>query len=444
MVRDWLEALQKGQDAMMIAQRNAEVAKLNELAREVRRQEGQLGSQEVKVGEEMFAAGDHVITRVNDRQADVYNRERWEVSDVDPANERVVLDGLDMDKQVELGPDYLFQRNPYSDAPALEHAYAVTTYSAQGSTVDQAFVAVDPSMDKQEMYVATSRSREETHLYATPEIQAEREREEIAPTAPHPREDISHIAEAAERDRAQVAAHEVSLRARFEGLPYEQLVERHAELAVAADREKAGQDRHDDLSGRIAEMAERYEQNRAQRRVLEDDAERMAMVTGRPAERSQEQARLEFNERHAQRGLERLEGDLAKLPPPSDVARSEFVVADQVLAARERPEIVAARAAPPPYITKELGQRPTDPAKQQVWDRAVGDIQSFRMRNGITDPKRALGREVDRTVQRDRQRQTQSRIREAKRQLGRGEFASRGRSTERGFGSAGRAPTYRD
>jgi ATP-dependent exoDNAse (exonuclease V) alpha subunit len=68
MVRDWIEALRNGQDAMMIAQRNAEVAKLNELAREVRRQEGQLGSQEVKVGEEMFAAGDRVITRVNDRQ----------------------------------------------------------------------------------------------------------------------------------------------------------------------------------------------------------------------------------------------------------------------------------------------------------------------------------------------------------------------------------------
>jgi ATP-dependent exoDNAse (exonuclease V) alpha subunit len=130
------------------------VAKLNELAREVRRQEGRLGAEEIAVGEAMFAAGDHVITRVNDRRAEVFNRERWEIAEVDAARERVVLEGIDQAKRVELGPEYLIQTNPYSDAPALEHAYAVTTYSAQGSTVDRAFVAADPSMDKQEMYVA--------------------------------------------------------------------------------------------------------------------------------------------------------------------------------------------------------------------------------------------------------------------------------------------------
>jgi hypothetical protein len=56
----------------------------------------------------------------------------------------------------------------------------------------------DPSMDKQELYVAASRSREETFIYATPEIQTHRE--EIAPESPYPREGIPHIAEAAEHD----------------------------------------------------------------------------------------------------------------------------------------------------------------------------------------------------------------------------------------------------
>lgn len=206
MVRDWHESFQSGEDAMMIAKRNAEVAKLNELAREVRRQDGRLSAEEIEVGEAMFAVGDRVITRVNDRRAEVFNRERWEVADVDAQRERVVLEGIDQTKRVELGREYLSQANLYSDAPALEHAYAVTTYSAQGSTVDRAFVAADPSMDKQEMYVATSRSRGETRLYATPEIQTHRE--EIAPASPFLREGIPHIAEAAERDRAQLAAHE--------------------------------------------------------------------------------------------------------------------------------------------------------------------------------------------------------------------------------------------
>ena len=96
-----------------------------------------------------------------------------------PREHRVVLDGIDQPRQVEVGADYLARTNPHSDAPALEHAYAVTTYSAQGTTVDRAYVMADPSMDKQELYVATSRSREETCIYATPEIQAHRE--EIAP-----------------------------------------------------------------------------------------------------------------------------------------------------------------------------------------------------------------------------------------------------------------------
>ena len=43
-------------------------------------------------------------------------------------------------RRVEVGADYLARTNPHSEAPALQHAYAVTTYSAQGATVDRAFV----------------------------------------------------------------------------------------------------------------------------------------------------------------------------------------------------------------------------------------------------------------------------------------------------------------
>ena len=47
-----------------------------ELAREVRAQAGRLGTQEIEVGEARFAAGDQVITRINDQAAGIYNRER--------------------------------------------------------------------------------------------------------------------------------------------------------------------------------------------------------------------------------------------------------------------------------------------------------------------------------------------------------------------------------
>lgn len=231
-----------------------------------------------------------------------------------------------------------------------------------------------------------------------------------------------------ERDRAQLAAHEVSLRSRFEGLPVSELAARHRELESAAFQEEGNQRVHDPLT-------ERIEQVRARQRERDDKATRPAQVR-RP---DREELRwMEVTERQSRRELERLHAELAATPAPTDAARREFMVADQVLAERERLAVAAARAAPPAYIGAELGPRPSDPAKQKVWDRAVADIESFRLRNGVNDPKRALGREVERSAQRERQRQTPRQIREANRQLGRGEFAAQRRSVERGGLSIGR------
>ena len=230
-VADWKESFEAGEDAVMVAKRNAEVAALNEHAREALRQAGRLGEVEIKVGEASFAAGDQVITRVNDHAARIYNRERWEVEAVDPRSGSVVLRGVDQARTVEVDAAYLAQTN--REAAALQHAYAITTYSAQGTTVDRAFVAVDPSMDKQEIYVATSRAREETHIYATPEIQEQRE--ELAPRSQYLREGIPHIAEAAERDGSQAAAHDL---AELRALPDEELSRLRHELAPHADAEQ--------------------------------------------------------------------------------------------------------------------------------------------------------------------------------------------------------------
>jgi hypothetical protein len=114
----------------------------------------------------------------------------------------------------------------------------------------------EPSTDKQEMYVATSRTREETHLYATPEIQVERN--EFAPAAPE-REPIAHIAEAAARDRAQTAAHDEALRAELAKLPSEELATRHRELAVPARNERTQEESYTSESRRLAEAREQLD-----------------------------------------------------------------------------------------------------------------------------------------------------------------------------------------
>ena len=55
MVGDWWQSFERGEDALMIAKRNAEVAELNAMARERMRAEDRLGAEEIKVGEARFA-----------------------------------------------------------------------------------------------------------------------------------------------------------------------------------------------------------------------------------------------------------------------------------------------------------------------------------------------------------------------------------------------------
>lgn len=417
MVHDWLESYERGEDAVMIAKRNAEVVKLNAMAHEVRRQEGKLGAQEIEVGEARFAASDQVITRINDRQLDIYNRERWRVAEVNAEQRRITLEGIDQAKRVEISAEYLARTNPHSEAPALEHAYAVTTYSAQGGTVDRAFVMADPSMDKQELYVAASRSREETHLYATPEIQAHRE--EIAPRSPYLREAIPHIAEASERDRAQRAAHDI---AQLEALPTSELIERRDTLRPQVRQGRINEDERAELQKRAEGLAEFLDGMDAQRQRARELPRKL---------RRSELERIDRTEAGTQRSLARMEAELRQMPLVEHTARRELAAAEQVLDERLQAAVLAARLAPPTYITRELGKRPLDRTRQGAWDRGVAEIEGYRQQHRVKDPKRALGRERAREIE---QRAVLRRIREAQRVLGLGRHVSRARDLGRSLG----------
>ncbi|HSK50454.1 MAG TPA: MobF family relaxase [Solirubrobacterales bacterium] len=330
MVDDWHRSFAAGEDAVMVAKRNMEVGYLNELARQKLRDAGSLGPKEIEVGGQPFAAGDQVITRVNNRRIGVFNRERWKVVEVDPEAHRATLRGVDQDRTVTLGIDYLARLNSRSDAPALQHAYAITTYSAQGTTVDRAFLAADPSMDKQELYVAASRSREETQIYATPEIQAHAAREEIAPAEHQDRGALAHIAEASARDRAQRAAHEV---AQLEALPDEELRRRQRELRALVEDER-----------RRAELIERIEAERDRLADLAATRERIGELPRR--ERKPALGRIEDEERVVRLKVGSNEEALRRLLPRNDVARHELAAVNEVLEAREWLAETALRLAP--------------------------------------------------------------------------------------------------
>jgi len=424
MVADWHRAYAEGQDALMVAKRNTEVARLNATAREMLKAEGQLGAQEIEVGEARFAAGDQVITRVNDHANAIYNRERWAVQAVNAEQGRVVLSGIDQQRMVEVGPDYLSQTTPHGDAPAIQHAYAVTTYCAQGTTVDRAYVMADPSMDKQELYVAASRSREETYLYATPEIQAERE--EYAPQGPQ-REAIGHVAEAATRDRAQTAAHEEARRAELRALPTAELEGHQTRAETAARHESNAEDHY--------MQRHRYVEQR-QAQVAEAKAYREAVEGLGWRERRRLLPEAQKSERMLGERLREAQAKLAEVEPPGAAARREAQVVSGVLAERERTELLAARLSAPAHIVKELGERPADPHKAKEWDRAVLGVESFRRDHGIASPEHALGREGegsadrwDREAARERLERAQRRLdlqRQLDRSMGRGQEMDHG------------------
>ncbi|HEY5334303.1 MAG TPA: MobF family relaxase, partial [Solirubrobacterales bacterium] len=413
MVADWWRSYQEGEDALMVAKRNAEVAHLNSLAREVMKVEGQLGDREIQVVEASFAAGDRVITRVNDHKAGIYNRERWRVESVDPEGRGLGLVGVDASgKRVVVDADYLGRVNPSDESPALQHAYAATTYQAQGSTVDRAYVMADPSMDRQEMYVAASRSRQETWFYATPEIDLERA--EYAPVVPG-REGLDHIAAAAERDGAQVSAHDLALRTKLEELSSPELSRLRDELRSEAGAERMAEARHRVLEERIAE---------SRQRLGDLDAERLALGP-EPRRRRERQEyrealrRVETRDRQIRNSSERRTAqEREELPPVAHDARAEVAAIDAVLDRRRNLALAAARVSPPDYIVAELGERPAGGAERVAWDGAVRVIEDYRQRTGLRDRDTALGPEPkDRAARRERER-AQGAMRRAQRELG--------------------------
>ncbi|MFN8164459.1 MAG: AAA family ATPase [Solirubrobacterales bacterium] len=414
MVADWWRSYGAGEDARMVATRTAEVERLNALSREVMKAEGRLGEAELEVGDARFAAGDQVITRVNDNRAGIYNRERWRVAEVDPVAQSVVLDGIDTGRRLCVDSVYLGAVNPNDGAPALQHAYAATTYQAQGATVDRAYVMADPSMDRQEFYVAASRSREETWFYATPEIQVERE--EYAPRSPHLREGLQHIAEAAERNGAQVSAHDEVMRSALGKLPSEELAQRRDELRAEAGAEEAGQQSHRHLNERLAETEARLERIEADRRDLGEPPAGWRRRDQRQVH-AEEATRLDATAAMSREAVERMRAELGASPPVEHQARAESAVIDHLLAERERAALAAARVSPPDYIVAELGERPVEASRRATWDAAVRAIEGYRQQHDIRDRDTALGAEPsDRAARRTRERAAES-IRRAQRRL---------------------------
>jgi len=161
----WKADRAAGLASILISDSNESVTALNERARTDLILDGIVGGPREALlrDEARAAAGDTIITRKNDRRLSaghgwVRNGDRWTVLDVRTDGSLLVQRaGVEHGSKAVLPTAYV--------AEHVDLGYAVTSYRAQGVTVDTAHVLVDASMTRENLYVAMTRGRELNQAY---------------------------------------------------------------------------------------------------------------------------------------------------------------------------------------------------------------------------------------------------------------------------------------
>jgi ATP-dependent exoDNAse (exonuclease V) alpha subunit len=111
-----------------------------------------------------FAAGDQIRFLVLQDRLGVINGTTGTITRIDRRNADNPLISVAIDDR-----RVTFKVSDLTDEHGrarLGHAYATTIYGSQGLTTDKAFVLLDSSMNRHDIYVASSRARDRTELLA--------------------------------------------------------------------------------------------------------------------------------------------------------------------------------------------------------------------------------------------------------------------------------------
>ena len=411
--------------AVMIARDNNTRQALNTAARELRRDQGQLGEQRV-YGRRDLAVGDRVICRRNDALLDVDNGTRGTVRSLD--EHRVVIE-TDSRLIRELPAQYV--------AEHVEHAYALTGHGMQGATVDAAIVVATPSdLTAGWSYTALSRARATTRLlihddHATPE------RVDHAPERAHQpasREEL--LARAGQRmldrDDQDLAIEQLPPAGRADDRQLTLALEHaaapsqeHAALRAEPDTPTIG-------ASRVRELGERVEQLSAQRAALpSSQLNQLDAAHARTLELSQNRGELSASleglptPKRSLLGRERDE----RLIDRTRLSSALNATDDAIVRARETEAQLREQLGNPEQIRSELdgldrairqltnerdrlldqltdrelqaprewsktllGERPAG-SRSEDWDNAVRRVARYRIEHQITDQTDPLGPE---------------------------------------------------
>ncbi|CAL4867349.1 ATP-dependent RecD-like DNA helicase [Asticcacaulis sp. MM231] len=145
---------------LILTHTNDEVQVLNALAREHRKERGELGDDvDIKVerGDRTFAAGDRVLFLKNERGLDEHGGVRNGT-----LGTAELVETNRMSVRLDDGRSVAFDLKDYN---AIDHGYAVTIHKSQGVTIDRVHVLATPGLDSHSSYVALSRHRDSVDLH---------------------------------------------------------------------------------------------------------------------------------------------------------------------------------------------------------------------------------------------------------------------------------------
>jgi conjugative relaxase-like TrwC/TraI family protein len=159
----WAVDVAAGHQAALFAWRRANVAALNQAAREWMETSGRLSGPEVVCpGGLAFRAGDQVVTLAPGPDGSMVTSQRATVEAVDPDVGALMLRAEDGRLARLVGEE--------ADVERLGYSYATTVHRSQGATVGRAHLFADGG-GRELAYVAMSRARQSTHIWAVADDQ---------------------------------------------------------------------------------------------------------------------------------------------------------------------------------------------------------------------------------------------------------------------------------
>jgi hypothetical protein len=398
MVLDWAAAMRAGRDALMIAQSEAEVTELNRQAAQHMARARQAagwrpGVERVRLSDGNLAqAGDWIQARLNDRLITaggqwLANRDILQIT-------RIY--GHGRDRQIEARRRLadgtwtaMFTLPARYAEKSATLGYAATIYAAQGRTVDTAFGLVTQGMNREALYVAATRGRQENRLHVV--TGPERGDRQAAPE--------TVVAQALSTPAAEQSATAELAAAMDQNDHPARLLYLYGEITAPERGTQLDQEFRARLDpadyARYMRDPARPVLHRAVREAQlggDDTAAVLDQITRGSMDRARSIASVLHGRLH-QLALSQQRPPMAwadRLPE----ARTEGAARQAALMMDARTQVIGEQLAarPEPWLVDRLGMPPQQPGRlRNDWIGRAGRAGFYRQAHGITDPDVALG-----------------------------------------------------